>query len=166
MHKQKQPESVGQTTQVRPSEIKHREVHEKTSPRRSLDFSNSAEKPFVENPVHNQKNWTRGSKGALPAATSNEPEKKRVQFETTAERNATEERLDVENKVKASNESSLIEDQVKETKDVGKSPEIMGETEVKREECSKPESPQRYADHLRILAYLVGELRAVLASSG
>lgn len=31
--------------------------------------------------------------------------------------------------------------------------------------CHKRQSPQKYKDHLRILAYLVGELRAVVASS-
>jgi hypothetical protein len=142
----------------------HRELQETKSSRRSLDFSTSAEKPFVDNP-QTQRNSSANDnvKASLSEGTRSEVEKTRkVQFVTRIPELQKAETNIAENTCE--NTSLTQEDQ-----GIGsarQSPKVVGETEELRKGHSKPESPQRYTDHLRILAYLVGELRAILASSG
>ena len=101
-------------------------------------------------------------------------ETRKVHFATNAfelqktETNIAENTLVAENEADQNRRSPSSHEHrhAKATGSVGSSPEMEGETEESRRGHSKPESPQRYSDHLRILAYLVGELRAILASSG
>jgi hypothetical protein len=142
----------------------HRELQETKSSRRSLDFSTSAEKPFVDNPQTQRNSSTDDNvKASLSEGIRSEVEKTRkVQFVTRVPELQKAETNIAENTC----ENTSLTHEDRHIKSAGQSPKIVGETEELRKGHSKPESPQRYTDHLRILAYLVGELRAILASSG
>ena len=148
----------------------HDNTQETRSSRRSLDFSSNAEKPFVDNPQTQRKS---PSKVSVEAGGELD-ETRKVHFATNAselqkaETNIAENTLVAEDAADQNRRSpSSHEDRhTKPTGSAGLSPKVEGETEELRRGHSKPESPQRYSDHLRILAYLVGELRAILASSG
>ncbi|CAB4028550.1 Hypothetical predicted protein, partial [Paramuricea clavata] len=166
LEKHSDTETSPQTGHTQPAVMtddNHRELQETKSSRRSLDFSTSAEKPFVDNPQTQRNSSTNDNvKESLSEGIRSEVEKTRkVQFVTRVPELQRAETNIEENTCE--NTSLTQEDQG--IGSAGQSPKI-GETEEIRKGNSKPESPQRYTDHLRILAYLVGELRAILASSG
>ena len=133
--------------------------------RRSLDFSSSAEKPFVENPQTKRNSPSnveqlQGTKDELGRT-------RKVQFAAKAAELQTTE-LVAEDGVDQTHGSLLSprDTHIKATGCTRKSPVVEDETVGLKKGKPKPESPQRYSDHLRILTYLVGELQAILASSG
>lgn len=133
---------------------------ETKSSRRSLDFSNNAEKPFADIAQTRRKNPTTK---CSESASAEQGKARKVQFEAkapgSAETNISENTLVVENEADQ-NHRSPQDQHVKRT-------ELSSKPAVQTEELRRGvESPQRYIDHLRILAYLVGELRAILASTG
>lgn len=167
LEKHSDTETSPQTGHTQPAlmtDDNHRELQETKSSRRSLDFSTSAEKPFVDNPQTQRNSSTNDNvKASLSEGTRSEVEKTRkVQFVTRIPELQKAETNIAENTC----ENTSLTHEDRHIKSAGQSPKIVGETEELRKGHSKPESPQRYTDHLRILAYLVGELRAILASSG
>ncbi|XP_028402839.1 coiled-coil domain-containing protein 14-like isoform X2 [Dendronephthya gigantea] len=152
----------------------NRERQEPSSSRRSLDFSNHAEKPFVENQVQvvNESSATASVDDSVSCEKPAEHEKtRRVQFVpgiTTPHEPKTDSKFQelnsktkIENEVEMTNKSpSYPEDQNMTTN--GK---VSKAYNLGSQKQARPPSPQRYSDHLRILAYLFGELRAILASS-
>lgn len=92
-----------------------------------------------------------------------------MQFEAKAsqmqnvETNIAEDTLIAEDEADQNHRSLSHKDQ--NVKRTGLSPKTGDDKEESRR-GSRSDSPQRYTDHLRILAYLVGELRAILASTG
>ena len=145
------------------------ELQETKSSRRSLDFSNNAEKPLVDGPQTQRKEAT--IEVSESASAEQGKAARKVQFEAkaseiqNAETNITEDTLLAEIEVDQNHRSPRShEDQ--HVKMILLSPKAGGQTEESRSGGFQTDSPQRYTDHLRILAYLVGELRAILASTG
>jgi hypothetical protein len=97
--------------------------------------------------------------------TRNELEKTRkVQFARKSPELKTTESNVPENTLVAGNNDEQTTGKAAET--TGHSPSVESRTDESRRGYPQLDSPQKYSDHLRILAYLVGELRAILASSG
>lgn len=150
------------------TDANNNELQETKSSPRSLDFSNNAEKPFVDSPQTQRKKATFE---VSESASAEHGKARKVQFEAKAseiqntETNITEDTLLAEIEVDQNHRSPRShEDQnVKITR---LSPKAGDQTEGSRSGGFRTDSPQRYTDHLRILAYLVGELRAILASTG
>lgn len=144
------------------------ERQEPCSSRRSLDFNNHAEKPFVENQVTIVTESPPMIDDSVSDEKPAEQEKaRRVQFATgTLHEPKTESKIKelnskLENKVELANRSSYPEDRnVENTRSASEA------SKVGSRKQARPPSPQRHTDHLRILAYLFGELRAILASAG
>ena len=140
--------------------------------RRSLDFSNSAEKPFVDNPQTERSSSSnveqlQGTKDELVKARKVQFAAKAPELQTT-ESNIVERTLIAEDGVDITRGSLVSpgDTHMKATGSIRMSPVVEDEIGGFQKGRPKPESPQRYSDHLRILAYLVGELQAFLASSG
>ena len=149
------------------TDANNNELQETKSSRRSLDFSNNAEKPFVDGPQTQRKEATIE---VLESASAEQGKARKVQFEAkasdtqNAKTNIAEDTLRAEIVVDQNHRSSSHEDQ--HFKRTGLSPKTGDQKEESRRGDTRCDSPQRYTDHLRILAYLVGELRAILASTG
>ena len=148
------------------------ELQEAKPSRGSLDFSSSAEKPFVDNPQ-----TVRSSSSNVEQLQGTKDEllkTRKVQFATKApelqatESSIAERTLVGEDGVDQTHKPLLSpgDPHIKATGSTRKSPVGEDEEDGLRKGKPKPESPQRYSDHLRILAYLVAELQAILASSG